>query len=135
MRRFAFVLTIFAGLYATASAAPENEQVTFRFFLGDIFKMYGQGWPSERGSFAEYCEVFAKAEAKKRGGGEVWQGMVSECLGYAQLSDDNGYPLAACAYFIEASAHYNKAKPEPYESEALERSREEMAQQIAGLGC
>jgi hypothetical protein len=134
MRLSLAVLLVVSGISGAARGADEPP-MTFRWYLGDIFKMYGQASPNDRSPLASYCEIFAKEEAKRRGGGDVWQGMVSECLGYAQLSDEDGYPLAACAYFIEAAAHYGKARPEAYEIEALERSREEMTRQIAGLGC
>ena len=134
MRVFLALLLLIAG-QSGAFPAAQNDRVTFRFFLGDIFRMYGQVSTDDRPPLATYCEVFAKDEAERQQNSETWKGMVSECFGYAQLSDEDGYPLAACAYFIEAATHYKKARPEPYEVEALDRSREEMAQQIAGLGC
>ncbi len=134
VRYFAIAFMIFAALQAHLPAAAE-QRVTFRLFLSDLMRIYAQGAPEDREPMFSLCEVAEDQAARKHPGNEAWKGMVSQCFGAAALLEDLAGSDVACAYFIEAAAHYEKARPAPDEIEALRLSIGEVKAEIAKLGC
>jgi hypothetical protein len=83
------------------------------------------------------CEETAIYVARHYSRNDAWHGVVSQCFAqvYVTKQHRHGFRVAACAYFLEAQAHYERAHPQPDEVQALNRLKEEVARQIAGLDC
>ena len=134
MRIFA-VLLLFLASFPAAAIVPEGpDGVSFRLYLGDVYRMRAKVWPQDL-EMAAWCQTAEDDAAGNHPGNEAWLGMVSQCFGQAQLEDEDGYRLAACEYFIEAERHYLKARPLPEEGAALLLMLDEVKTSIAGLGC
>lgn len=137
MRIFAvilFLLFLLASFPAVAVMPEGPDAVSFRLYLGDLYRMRAQIWPQDQ-EMTPWCQFARDNVAAGYPGNEAWLGMVSQCFGEAQLEDPGGYRLAACEYFIEAERHYLKAKPLPEEDAALLLMLDEVKTSIAGLGC
>lgn len=134
MRIFAVILFLLASFPAVAVMPEGPDAVSFRLYLGDIYRMRAKIWPQDL-EMAPWCQIAMDDAEREHPGNEAWLGMVSQCFGEAQLQDDDGYRLAACEYFIDAERHYQKARTLPEEAPALLLMLDAVKQHIAKLEC
>jgi hypothetical protein len=134
MRIFAVILFLLASFPAVAIMPEGPDAISFRLYLGDIYRMRAKIYPQDP-EMTPWCEMAQYAAEQEHPGNEAWLGMVSQCFGEAQMQDEGGYRLAACEYFIEAERHYQKAHTLPEEAAALLLMLDAVKQHIAKLEC
>jgi hypothetical protein len=133
MRVLIILFALLIGAQAAAEPPKGVDGVSFRLYLGDLIRTYGKLWPEHRGRLADHCQAAEEDVSIRYAGSDAYRGAIAQCFGIAEL--DEGTRLAACEYFIEAAAHYSKAKVAPGETEALVLSLADAKAAIAGLGC
>lgn len=134
MRIFAAIFLFLASFPAAAITPEGPDAVSFRLYLGDIYRMRAKSWPRDQ-EMTPWCRFAKDDVGSNHPGSEAWLGMVSQCFGEAQLEDEGGHRLAACEFFIEAERHYLRAKSSPDEGAALLLMLDSVKQNIARLEC